>query len=258
MRKYLFLFFIFPLAVKAQNIDGLWQSTKPGAELFIEIKGSKAVITSVGKTSLTKKLENGYMYEEITLAGQNKWSARRNAWKYNGVGGVNADSGRWEKAENLTLILSTDGKTLSASGHWTYKRVNSKIVVPTGQSTEAAKTEITENFGGLEAKLSLVNKKTGGNFILSQFKNTTKNKEAHIKVTLANGSVFSEVLYPANTLTKKYDTGSVEIEVKYIPVNAVDEEQSLIDAAKQAVRKRITIENNNIIVSPIGSPGVRG
>lgn len=118
-----FVFGVLAVAANAQDVDGFWKSTKAGAELIIEIRDGKAVIKSVQDTKIPKQLLDGFMYEDIRSAGKNIWKARRNAWKYQGMGGENAESGHWEPAEELTLTLSEDGNMLTASGHWTYVRV---------------------------------------------------------------------------------------------------------------------------------------
>jgi hypothetical protein len=245
---------------KAEDINGKWQSSKPGAELFIEIENSKATITSVGKTTLTKKLEGGNMYESIHFIEGGKWKAQRNAWIYNGVGGQNAENGRWEKAKEneLTLSLSADGNVLTASGHWSYKRVEPKIFSvdePKGQDT---KETVIENFGGVSATFYLISNQGGGSFIVAKFSNKTIYK-ASINVKNQDGSFYKEELDSGSTLTKKYDTQTMEVEVDYQKGNKKNTGTDIIESIKQHVRKKVTNENGKIkVIDAAGSPGVRG
>jgi len=59
----------------AADINGQWQSTKPGAELILEIDNTQAPIVSLGKSTLTKSILGGRMYESITYDGNGVWKA---------------------------------------------------------------------------------------------------------------------------------------------------------------------------------------
>lgn len=153
MKNYILYFSIFFVSqmsfaqttYNTGDLNGQWIATKLGAELTLEIQGSQASIISLGKTSLTTSLLGGNMYESINYEGNGIWKAQRNSWIYNGVGGNNSDSGHWEKGPNLTLTLSKDKNTLSASGHWSYKRVN-RVVEDSDNETRSV---LYEDFEGV-------------------------------------------------------------------------------------------------------------
>jgi len=128
---------------KSEDLNGEWLSTKPGAELILDFQSTLATIISLEKTSLTKGLIGGNMYEGMVYDGNGVWKAQRNSWIYNGVGGNNSDTGHWEKDPILTLKLSKDKNTLSASGHWSYKRVNR--VIEDNTSENKSKIVLIEN-----------------------------------------------------------------------------------------------------------------
>ncbi|MGV8946371.1 MAG: hypothetical protein ACOH1N_08085 [Lutibacter sp.] len=261
--NYLFFFFFFFFFIhlsttyaqtkfSREDLNGQWQSTKPGADLILDIDNSQATILSLGKSTLTKSLIGGNMYESISYNGNGVWKAQRNSWIYNGVGGNNSDKGHWEKGPELTLKLSEDKNTLSASGHWSYKRVNAVI-----ENTSNVTSTLLEDFGGVKAKFilgSLSNK----NIIVTQFTNVTNTKMAKIEITLDNGPIINETIEPGITLTKKYDAKKIIIQIKYEKSDKPKPTKGIIDVVKERVGKEVRNENGVLRIYTLTGVGVRG
>jgi hypothetical protein len=250
---------------KANDLEGKWQSTKPGAELFIEINGETAIITSVEKTKLTTNIVGGAFYEAITYEGNGVWNAQRNAWMYSGT---DSSKGHWEKSNKLKLTLSQDRNTLTASGHWTYKRVNKVISTPsvkvepvttksTNQesSTKNQKQVILEDFDGVKGKFTLITSDSNGGAVIAQFNNYTKDKTATVIVKLNNGNISFQRIGPGAGFTANYTAKTIEVQVLYQSENET-EPFDLIDFVKDKVRKKITVRDG-LIENP-GSIGARG
>lgn len=245
--------------VKATDINGLWQSTKPGAELFIDINSPNATISSIGKTTLTNNIVGGKMYEKIQYDGNNVWTAQRNAWIYNGIAGNNSEKGHWEKANPLKLNLSNDKNTLTASGHWTYTRVVKMIgSIEEISASTSQKQTITEDFGGVIGTFTVVDKPQGGDFILAKLANKTKDKLAIVIISLDGGKIINEQIEPQMTLTKKYDAKTLDIQILYQDANLPDETFNLIDFVKDKIRKQVIKENGKLKTSSNGGMGARG
>ena len=128
------------------DIDGLWKSTKAGAEIFIRISGSSATITSIGTSSLTKKIIGGNLYENITYQGNGKWLSTRKSWIYPGVSGNNSEKGHWEvsteEPKRPILKLSSDKTILSALEHWTFKRDDGNPILSNEQSSKISDIQV--------------------------------------------------------------------------------------------------------------------
>lgn len=251
----LFVSFFKSYAQRNKDLEGQWQSTKTGAELFIEINGSNATITSVGKTTLTPKIVGGNMYEGITATGSNTWSAQRNAWMYTGIGGINQEKGHWEKANKLTLTLSEHGNTLTAAGHWTYKRVGSM-----GSATvEKGQEKQTVSFGGVNAMFFASQQGNGADYVNAQFKNTTTDRVALVIVKQKDGRLLKkQVLLPGEGFSEQYLVASVLVEVSYLRVETYKNNPSLLDKIKEAVRKTVTSDKEGIKLGSGAAIGVRG
>ena len=104
---------------------------------------------------------------------------------------------------------------------------------------------ITEDFGGMVAKFTLIDKPTGDDFVVAQLSNKT-NKTAIVLYRMLDGKVITEYLKPGVTLTKKYDSKSMDIQVLYQDVNRPEPAASWVDFAKDQVRKRLTLENGSM------------
>ena len=266
MKLHYILLFILGIAIgysqntiKASDINGQWQSIKSGAEIFIDINGSNATITSIGKTTLTKNIVGGNMYEMIRYDGNGVWSAQRNSWIYNGIGGVNSEKGHWEKAEMLKLNLSKDKNTLTTISHWTYTRVI-KTIGSTEETTAKTKKKqtITEDFGGVTCTFTLVDKPQGGDFVLAKLANKTKDKLAIVIISLDGGKTTNEYIDPQMTLTKKYDSKTLDIQILYQDAKLPDTSINVIDFVKNKIRIQVTKDKGKLKTAPAGSIGVRG
>ncbi|TVZ59286.1 hypothetical protein NA63_1814 [Flavobacteriaceae bacterium MAR_2010_105] len=263
MKNYIlffFVIFVFQLSsaqntFKADDLNGQWISTKPGAELVLAILQSQATIVSLGKSSLTKSLIGGNMYDGITYEGDGNWKAQRNSWIYNGMGGNNSDSGRWEKGPKLTLKLSSDKNTLSASGHWSYKRVVKVIEDSTLEKN--SRSVLIEDFGGLNGKFTSGNTSTKS-IIVTQLTNKTKDKTAYVSLKTDNGTETLEYINPGGTLTKKYDTKNLDIKVIYFDSQKPTPSLDIIQSTKEYVREKVTNENGVIKIEKMSESGVRG
>lgn len=120
------------------------------------------------------------------------------------------------------------------------------------------KQTLTEDLGGVTAKFNLVSKSNGGDFVVAQFTNTTSDKRAILSIKTIDGKVLpSEYIKPGETLSKKYEAKSLDIQLIY-DGNVESKSPSLIDAAKTVVRKLLEIDNGKLITKPSASVGVRG
>lgn len=245
----------------AKDLNGKWQSTKPGAELFIEIYGPTAIISSVEKTKLTTNIVGGAFYEGITYEGNGVWNAQRNAWMYSGT---DSSKGHWEKSNKLKLTLSADKNTLTASGHWSYKRVVKVItkgdpVTTNGNNLESStkneKQVILEDFDGVKGKFTLLTSNSNNEAVIAQFNNYTKDKTATVVVKLNNGNISFQRIGPGAGFTANYNAKTIEVQVLYQDKNET-EPFDLIDFVKDKVRKQITVRKGTMVGT--GSMGVRG
>lgn len=262
MKHYIlfYTFLVFQLSsaqttFKADDLNGQWLSTKPGAELVLDIQQNQATIVSLGKSTLTKSLIGGNMYESITYEGNGVWKAQRNSWRYNGVGGNNSDSGRWEKGPKLTLTLSKDKNMLSASGHWSYKRVIK--VIEDNSSVKTSRSVLIEDFGGVTGKF-ILGELTNKNIIVAQVTNTTSDQSATITITHGNGREEVFNLNPGNTITKKFDTKKIKTKVEYKEANTSGHQINITNSIKKTVGKMILNENGNLKSESLTVTGVRG
>lgn len=249
----------------AKDLNGKWQSTRRGAELFIEINGATAIISSVEKTKLTTNIVGGAFYEGITYEGNGVWNAQRNGWMYSGT---DSSKGHWEKANKLKLTLSSDKNTLTASGHWSYSRVNKFTTTPainvkpvmtkgTNQepSTRNEKQVIVEDFGGVKSKFTALTNNSNGETVIAQFNNYTKDKTATVIIKLNNGNISYQIIGPGAGFSANYKAKTIEVQVLYQSENET-EPFDLIDFVKDKVRKKIIVRDG--IIDSTGSIGVRG
>lgn len=75
---------------KANALNGLWKSTKPGAKITIEINQQNGIIISVEGTKIPNELLYRILFENIRFEN-NKWKAIRNKWIYPSVNGQNSE-----------------------------------------------------------------------------------------------------------------------------------------------------------------------
>jgi hypothetical protein len=195
------------------------------------------------------------MYESITYEGNGSWKAQRNSWIYNGVGGNNSDGGHWEKGPNLTLTLSKDKNMLSASGHWSYKRVLK--VIDNSTIEKNSKSVMSEDFGGLFGTFTSVKNDTKS-IIVAQFINKTTDKTAFVSLKIDNGYETVQYITPGSTLTKSYNTKNLDIKVIYFDSQKPTPSVDIIQSTKEYVRGKVTNENGKIKSEKMGQMGVRG
>lgn len=118
-------------------------------------------------------------------------------------------------------------------------------------------SEFTNDFGGLKGKFISGNTATKS-IIVAQFTNQTKDKLATITLKTDDGKVTKESIYPGETLTKKYDTKKIEIQVLYQDSRAPKPANEITEFIKGKIRETIINENGKLKIEKIGSIGVRG
>lgn len=113
---------------------------------------------------------------------------------------------------------------------------------------ETQKQTITEDFDGVTGKFRLLTNQKGDKIVLAQFSNTTSDKRAILYIKTAEGKILdNEYILPGGTLTKKYDSNSLEINIIYDGY-IESKKPSLVDDVKEIIRKTIIIENGNLKV----------
>ena len=133
-----------------------------------------------------------------------------------------------------------------------------KIIFTWQGKGETQKQTITEDFGGVAGKFYLVDKPNEGALVVAQLSNKTTDKLATILLQTADGKMIVEYLNPGETLTKKYDTKKLEIQVIYQDSKTPKPELNVIKFVKDQARKQVTNENGKLKSTKIGSIGVRG
>ena len=113
---------------------------------------------------------------------------------------------------------------------------------------ETQKQSIIEDFDGVTGKFSLLTNQKGDKKVLAQFSNTTSDKRAILYIKTAEGKILdNEYILPGGTLTKTYDSKSLEINLIY-DGSIESKKPSLVDDVKEIIRKTIIIENGNLKV----------
>lgn len=112
--------------------------------------------------------------------------------------------------------------------------------------TENTKTnEYIEDFGGLKARF--ISAKTASkNLLVAQFTNQTKNKLAIAIIRTDEGYRGVEYIYPGNTLSKKYNTKKLGIDVTYQDYRAPKPSFNTIEFIKEKAKYIISNENGEI------------
>lgn len=257
----LILFFSFINCYSQSNvgsdIDGLWQSTKKGEEFFLEIRGGNGIIAGVGTSSFSKDMVGGYLYMNI-MFDNNKWTAQRNERKTSADGAQYPKTGRWVKAEIVSINMSPDKNLISVFGHSSFKRVSKKIEAPknTEVTNEIKRNVIVEDFNGVTGRFFLIDKPSESDYLFAQFKNTTTDKLAIIRIKTDDNKFSIEYVYPGESLTQKYNSKNVEVQVTYQNEKMRVPETSIINWTKNYLRKLIKKENQKLESSTIF--GVRG
>lgn len=240
---------------KATDLNGLWKATKPGAEITIEINQQKGIIISVEGTKIPNELLYGMLYENIRFEN-NTWKAIRNKWIYPGVNGQNSEQGRWEKGDELSIILAEDKKSFQAVGHWTFNRVEEKTngyIVNTEGSGK--KTVIEEDFGAVKVKFTLATLQSGKDLILAQMSNTSASKRAIVLLKSDQTAFTKYVLEPGNGMNTSFEGMSVDIQIVYEESTAPSSSIDTMNFIKEQVRKQVTKENGELKSTIFGIRG---
>lgn len=126
-----------------------------------------------------------------------------------------------------------------------------KVVYKWQGKGERKKQTITEDFGGVTGKFYLVDKPNGGDFVVTQLSNKTTDKLATVLLQTADGKMTIEYLNPGETLTQKYDTKKLDVQILYQDSKKPRTEynaNNAIQFVKDKVRKQIKNENSNLII----------
>lgn len=106
--------------------------------------------------------------------------------------------------------------------------------------------EFTKDFDGVNGKFFIVNNDKTGDFIVAKLTNTRDNLTALAIVRTADGSIFYEDLPPTATLTKKYNSKTIDIQVIY----RTDDKKYMQKSTIQLIREKLiqfSIENGILI-----------
>lgn len=253
-------------SIESQTLDGKWITTKGTTELTLEIVGDEGKIISLSSTKdFTNKILEGVIYDDIKKNPNNKWVSNRYTWKFTGVSRQEQENGRWEKVGPCQLSLSEDGNTLSASGHWTWKRKNpltaSKSVQENVSNQDINRDKIASldvNYDGIRVNYSAY-KTQNDTIVLIKIHNTLKELDA--KVIFSNSSLNdSNILEPGNIVTKTLKSFPFIISIDFsknkklnIPLK-----ESALELIKKKLKERISIKSETIVRDSFTITGVRG
>ena len=115
-------------------------------------------------------------------------------------------------------------------------------------------SEYIADYGGLTGKFIAADL-APKSIILAQLKNTTKDQLAYVQLTTDDGKIHFEFLDPGITLTKKYDTETLEISVVYQKNNKPKQPFSIIDFVKGHVKDYVTKKKGVVGGTVIGIRG---
>lgn len=116
------------------------------------------------------------------------------------------------------------------------------------------KSEYVADYGGLKGKFIATDLATKS-IILAQLTNTTKDQLAYVQLTTDDGKKHFELLDPGSTLTKKFDTETLEVKVVYKKNDKPKEPFNLIDFVKGHIRDRVTKKGKVITGTVFGPRG---
>jgi hypothetical protein len=252
MKPYIYLFLLsssilWNLTAHAQfapgDITGLWQCTKPGNDIIIEIMGENGVIRSTGTTNLSKKLLGGFMYMNIKFDQVEKklWVAQKNVWKTKADDPELPASGRWVKAEMLTFKMSADKNTMTAYGDLPFKRISKLINTskePDGKM--GSKDCFKEDFGGVIGCFIVTDQGIIGRF---NYPNVTDEDHALLMIKTEDHQFLKYDLASAGDYTASFKGKSIEIQVIYHKAEGPEEKSridKMIDFIKGKVRTQVT------------------
>ncbi len=280
MNKLIIVFISFltfwPLVTFSQSIEGLWKVTKGSTDITLEIKNNTGTVLSISSTKeFTDKIIGGKLYTNIVNIGTNKWKANRYTWRYNGTSREEQEKGWWTQVADSELSLSEDGNTLSASGHWTWKRVNpfnqeetsSSVHSVNGipkQAPEAQPGKILSTFEtdyeGVKVQYTVY---LGGNGRDTSVvvKMTNTHVSHGVRIIFANSvSKIAEVsLNPGNNGTQNIVKYPFEVLVEFYPYEATEKpiSKEVFDWAKKKVKASVQVRKDGVIHQTIAA-GIRG
>lgn len=273
---YLSFFTFLPLSSVSQSIEGLWKVTKGTTEITMEIKGSSGKVIALNSTKdFTDKIIGGTLYDNIVSLGTSKWKANRYTWRYNGTSRQEQESGWWTQVADSELSLSEDGNTLTASGHWTWKRVNPFKQEGTTSSTVATNESVTQktfiqsskalfsvdvNYEGVKITYTvLLNSTSNDTIVIAKMLNTHSNLGARVIFANSTSKLGEMNLDPGNKGIFKIEEHSFEILVEFYPYEYVEKplSEELINWSKNKVKGMIKVEKNGEIHQTTVT-GIRG
>ena len=128
----------------------------------------------------------------------------------------------------------------------------------TWQGKGLSGNEYTKDYGGLNGRFISGNTATK-NIIVAQLTNQTKDKLATVLLRSDDGKMMVEYITPGSTLTKKYDSKKIEIQVIYQDYKAPKPSLNIYEFIKGKVRETIINENGKIKSTGTSTiTGVRG
>ena len=114
------------------------------------------------------------------------------------------------------------------------------------------KTEYAADYGGLKGKFIAADLPTKS-IILAKLTNATKDQLAYVQLITDDGKKHFESLDPGATLTKKFDTETLEVSVVYKKNDKPKEPFNLIDFVKGHIRDRVTKKGKVITGTVFGA-----
>lgn len=115
-------------------------------------------------------------------------------------------------------------------------------------------SEYAADYGGLKGKFIAADLATKS-IILAQLTNATKDQIAYVQLITDGGKKHFELLDPGSTLTKKFDTETLEVSVVYKKNDKPKEPFNLIDFVKGHIRDRVTKKGKVITGTVFGPRG---
>lgn len=116
------------------------------------------------------------------------------------------------------------------------------------------KSEYLADYGGLTGKYIAADFATKS-IVVAQLSNKTKDQLAYVQLTTDDGKKHFELLDPGSTLTKKFDTETLEVSVVYKKNDKPKEPFNLIDFVKGHIRDRVTKKGKVITGTVFGPRG---
>ena len=166
------------------------------------------------------------------LAGTDNTKAKVNTKEYGGLPGTENTKAR-ENTKDYGGLPGTEN---------TKARENTKDYggLPGTENTKL--NEYTKDYGGLSGRFISGSTNTK-NITVAKFTNNTKDKRANVLLRTDDGRMTMEYVYPGNTLTKKYNSKKIEIQVQYQDYNAPEPANKVYEFFKGRAWEILTIIN---------------